>query len=150
MAKQRRSAGATHRLSFCEPVCVECGGMGKLASRAQAAPQSNPDASEMVFVCVCGAWVSCHPGTGVAAGRPASAQTRYLRHKAHEAFDALWLGDRKKGVATGYARQRAYRWLARELGRAPDETGIGWMGAEECRRVIELCEARKGGTERAA
>lgn len=144
--------GATrHRMVHVDPICVECGKLGKLKSGKEAYPRKPEKHQQAFYVCVCGALVSCHPGTAVAAGRPGSSITRGLRWKAHTLFDKLWMGadgDRTR-VATGFARRRAYKWLARELGRPANLTHIGWMSAEECRLVIAACEARLNRKEAA-
>ena len=131
------------KVQHIDPICVECGRMGRLKSGRDAYPNKPEKHNQAFYVCDCGALVSCHPGTAVAAGRPASSTTRGLRWKAHQLLDSFWLGDgNRSAIATGFARKRAYKWLARELGRPVNLTHIGWMSAEECRLVIAACEAR--------
>jgi hypothetical protein len=68
--------------------------------------------------------------------------TRALRYEAHKVFDPIWRRkSHKQGLATGFARKKAYRWLARELGLDVDECHIGFFDAATCRRVIALCRA---------
>lgn len=134
----------TRKIDSVDPICVECGKRGAMVSGVKVHPTKPEMHNRIFYLCPCGAFVSCHPGTGIANGRPAHGPTRYLRHKAHEALDAIWRGaGRVKGVATGYARQKAYKWLAKELGLPIDETHIGRFTADECRRVIEICTARQ-------
>lgn len=118
--------------------------MGVMTSGKLVYPSMPERHGRIYYRCPCGAAVSCHPGTGIPAGRPASGATRRLRYLAHEAFDPIWRGTRKVGVATGHARKKAYRWLARELGIDPGEAHIGWFNAETCQRVIEICRMRRG------
>jgi len=83
----------------------------------------------------CDGTVGCHPGTTTPLGTPANKATRQARMDAHNAFDALWKpmdGQRKR------YRSAAYTWLAHELGQS--EVHMGEMSAEECGRVIELCD----------
>jgi hypothetical protein len=135
------------RIHHIDPVCVECGGRGKITPGNRLFPADSHRAAMVFFRCDCGAFASCHPGTAIPCARPANGHTRYLRHKAHEAFDPLWMGygsgsGRTKGVATGKARKRAYRWLAQEMGLEIQDMHIGLLNADQCRRVIELCTQR--------
>lgn len=129
-----------HKLEVVAPLCVECGGMGRIVSGATAYPDKPEWRTRPFYRCGCGALVSCHPGTGVPMGRPASARTRYLRHKAHAALDALWSTGRSR-LGSGFARTKAYKWLARELGMPHREVHIGMMGAALLNRVIAICTA---------
>lgn len=140
MKRQHRPSS---KIAIVTPLCVECGKLGKLASGAQAYPDRPDYAAKMFYVCECGAMVGCHAGTGIALGRPANARTRWLRTQAHEALDAIWGKDQRSRLASSYARRRAYKWLAGELGIKPDACHIGWMGAEELQRVIEICRRTK-------
>jgi len=133
------------KIDFIDPVCVECGGLGKLTNGAALYPDKPEWKSRMYYRCGCGASVSCHPGTGIAAGRPASAATRYLRSKAHDVFDPIWRGlGQRSSIATGHARTRAYKWLARQLGIHPRTCHIGFFGPDELRRVIDICNQAAG------
>lgn len=70
---------------------------------------------------------------GMPFGIPADSETRTARIIAHEAFDWIW--DQAKAKRS---RQTAYRWLAAQLGE--EEVHISWMDAEECRRVVDICD----------
>lgn len=131
------------KIDSVDPVCVECGGMGRMISGESLLPDRPTAKGRLYFRCDCGAWTSCHPGTAIPAGRPGSGRTRYLRGKAHEALDVLWRGTRDRAaIAHGYARRRAYKWLAGQLGIRPEDCHIGRMTAEECERVIAVCNAK--------
>lgn len=131
---------AVGKVDWVEPVCLECDRRAKLVSGLLAYPNRVALARDLFWLCQCGAIVSCHPGTGIAAGRPAGAETRYWRHQAHRAFDALWLGRAGKGSkAAARARVNAYRWLAEMLGIPRDEAHVGRFDAATCKRVVELC-----------
>lgn len=95
------------------------------------------------FTCVpCQAWVGCHPGTEKPLGRLADAQLRAAKQAAHAAFDPLWKRVVDVGAASKTkARKTAYRWLAAQLGISPRHTHMGHMDLEQCRRVIEICNA---------
>jgi len=97
------------------------------------------------YVCVpCGAWVGCHDGTTKALGGLANAELRKAKIAAHAAFDPLW--QRKIALDKcnkGYARRAGYKWLAAQLGLPVYKTHIGYMSLEECRKVVEVCNAVK-------
>lgn len=98
-----------------------------------------------VWLCSpCGAYVGCHKGTTNALGGLANAELREWKQKAHAAFDPLWQAKiRRDGCSKSHARKAGYRWLSEQLGIPPKLTHIGYMSVEECRRVVEVCEAIK-------
>lgn len=95
------------------------------------------------WVCVpCGAWVGCHPGTERALGGLANAELRAWKVKAHAAFDPLWEAKmRRDSCSKGRARRAGYAWLAAQLGIPVEKTHIGYMSVEECKRVVDVCNA---------
>jgi hypothetical protein len=95
------------------------------------------------WVCVpCEAWVGCHPGTEKALGGLANAELRGWKIKAHAAFDPLWQGKmRRDQCSKGKARRTGYAWLAKQIGLPVEKTHIGYMSVEECKRVVDVCEA---------
>jgi hypothetical protein len=125
--------------------CVECGGLGQIVSGAVARPNRTDLRSRLFLKCQCGAFVTCHAGTAISMGRPAGPITRHLRHKAHQALDARWKREGASSLATSKARNKAYAWLARQLGLRFNDCHIGRFDAETCQRVIDLCaeERRK-------
>lgn len=58
------------------------------------------------------------------------------RVKAHAAFDPLW---KRNG-----RRSEAYAWLAQSMGLARADCHIRLFDAEQCKRVVTLCEKRMG------
>lgn len=138
------SRNSRHKIVSVEPICVECGERGRIASGKTAHPSEPAKHGKIYFVCKCGAMVGCHPGTGIPAGRPASGETRYLRAIAHEAFDKIWSsnGTRTRN-ATGYARTKAYKWLAGQLGIDPSACHFGFMGREELRRALAIIQTKQ-------
>jgi hypothetical protein len=94
-----------------------------------------PDLSALKFwrCAQCGAYTGTHAKspTHKPKGSLAQEPLRLARIEAHAHFDNRW---RKLGVR----RTAAYEWLREQLGmdRTPH---IGFMDAEQCRRVVELC-----------
>jgi hypothetical protein len=139
-APTKRKA-AVAKIQFVEPICMECDRRAYMVTGLLAYPHK-PEWSKRIFwKCECGALASCHPGTAIAAARPASGATRYARKMAHDAFDAIW--EAKAGIgslASSRARKNAYRWLAEQMGL--EVVHIGWLGREDCERVVRICRAR--------
>lgn len=68
-----------------------------------------PSGWMVIYYCGdCGASVGTHPDTTIPLGLMATARTRYLRARAHSAFDTIW----RCGYMT---RERAIRWAAQQL-----------------------------------
>jgi hypothetical protein len=141
----RKATPTTRRCSvgkvdWVEPICLECDRRAKLVSGLLAYPHRPERARDMFWMCECGAIVSCHPGTAIANGRPANAQTCEWRHRAHQAFDAIWRARGTPGSRTAArAREAAYRWLAEQLGIPRAAAHMGRFNAETCKRVVQLC-----------
>ena len=138
-AKHRRAKERRAPKSI-DPVCVECGGAGVLVSGAVIYPHRADLHDRTYYRCACGAYVGCHPGTQLALGFPAGADTRSLRNRIHKAFDPLWKERVEQGVAQFRARGRAYKWLARELGIRPDECHISQMDGELAARALAIVQ----------
>ena len=101
--------------------------------------------SKNFYLCECGRYVGCHPGSTDPLGTPADKPTRQARGAAHYVFDRLW---KKEGMS----RNRAYAWLANEMGIDVDDCHIGQFDEAQCKLVVELCDWRaarelRGGLE---
>lgn len=86
-----------------------------------------------------GCTVACWSGK---TSTPADAETRALRLRCHEVFDALWRNGARSpfcGEPGGKSarRQRAYAWLSRVMGKPPRLTHFGMFTADECRAALE-------------
>ena len=116
--------------------CIECGGKGRIASGREVCPERQDRASWAFWLCGCGAWVSCHPGTAIPMGRPGNALTRSWRIQAHRALDSRWLrvNGRADKHKTSRARPKAYTWLAAQLGIRVEDCHIGLFDIAMCRR----------------
>lgn len=133
---QHRPVGRRPSLAEIDPICIECGGVGKLVTGDVIYPH-RPDLYHKSFYrCACGAYCGCHPNSVVPLGFPCGPATRRARNAAHSSFDPLW----KSGKMS---RASAYKWLSDSLRIAPGDCHIGMMTAEQAWRVVELCRARK-------
>lgn len=146
--RARPGLAELHKMRLVDPVCCECGGLGRLTSGLKLFP-GQPRLHRLAFyACPCGARVGCHPGTGIALGRPAGGWTRRLRREAHEVFDALWRGPGgRSGRAATVARHRAYRRLAAALGIDLEDCHFGQFDRATCERAIEICKGFAAGGE---
>lgn len=115
--------------------CAECGGVARVVSGARIYPHRRDLFDKSFWLCACGAYVGCHPGTQKPLGAPSGAQLRRAKIAAHAAFDPLW----KSGEMI---RAEAYAWLARGMGLRGTETHIGYFTVEQCRTVVRLCSER--------
>ena len=120
-----------------DATCLECGGVGKLVTGKAIYPHRPDLYAKRFYLCACGAYCGCHPGSIVPLGHPCGPETRAARQAAHAAFDPLW----KKGGPM--SRLEAYKWLAQELGIDREICHIGMMAAERARRVVAIIEAAK-------
>lgn len=137
-------------------ICADCGGTLELAHK----PEQWRGGGDFVYRCTtpdCRGLCSAHPD-GTPQGTPADAETRRARNLTHQAFDPLWRGAFRMacysnaGTARGEsvrgahrrigktARNRAYAWLADQLGIAFDDCHIGLFDIETCREAWKLCQ----------
>lgn len=115
-------------------LCMECDRKATLVGGKRIYPHRPDLYAKRFFLCECGAYVGCHPGTELPLGYPAGPETRVARSAAHAAFDPIWRGRQM-------SRRDAYAWLAERMGTPPGQTHISWMSAAEARRVVEHCRA---------
>ncbi len=106
------------------PTCIECANTAALVTGKRIYPHRPDLYGKSFWLCECGAYCGCHPGTTDPLGYPCGPATRQARSRAHAAFDPLWRG---KG---GMSRGDAYRWLARRLGIDKRDCHIGMMDAQ--------------------
>lgn len=117
-----------------DPSCAECDSIQRLTDGRRIYPHRPDLYAKRFWLCECGAYCGCHPGTTIPLGTCAGPATRRARSAAHAAFDPLW----KRRIVT---RQSAYAWLTRVLGIDPRECHIAMMDAERARRVVEAVDA---------
>lgn len=145
------------RLASTQLICPYCFSPARLTDADEVYGVGQPYAVQL-YVCGrypdCDAYVGVHRNTGEPLGRLANRQLRRAKQIAHEAFDPLWKDapklyelpedslERNRAIKRlrGIARNRAYKWLAVQMGIPVEETHIGWMDLEGCQRVAEICK----------
>ena len=116
--------------------CPYCGKEAKLVDGTVIYPHRKDLADLKFYQCApCDAYVGCHKNNHPAwtaprpLGRPANAELRAAKSKAHEAFDPIW----KEGFME---RGHAYEWLSEQLNIPKHLCHIGMMDVDDCMRVI--------------
>jgi len=123
-------------------LCNYCGNPAQITLGRYIWPHRTEMHDKRFFICVgCDAWVGTHEKTGKPFGTLANFELRLWRHKAHRAFDPIWEAKVAAGIERHNARNRGYKWLARQLGINKDQCHIANMDIETCKRVVELCES---------
>jgi len=119
--------------------CADCGGSSTCVTGREIYPHRGDLHHKRFWLCGCGAYVGCHPGSTRPLGSPAGAETRRARNAAHAAFDPLW---KRKIIRDGLqqheARRAGYEWLAEQMGLPMEQTHIGMFTAAQCARVVEI------------
>lgn len=126
--------------------CTECGcETPDLVTGAKIYPHLTNLHRKKIWLCPCGAYVGCHPGTDDALGRPAGPETRKARGYVHAVLDPLWRdapalypADAKPYGIRRVARLRCYEWLADQMGLTADECHTGMFTIEQCRQAYRL------------
>jgi ssDNA-binding Zn-finger/Zn-ribbon topoisomerase 1 len=89
----------------------------------------------LFYACVgfpkCRATHGAHPD-GTPLGKPATAETKKWRIRAHEAFDELWKGPKKR-----MTRGQAYVHMQKLMSMTADEAHIGNFDEDQCVDLIE-------------
>lgn len=114
------------------PKVCHCGGGVELAVMrhpSASAPRS-------MYRCkneMCGALVSCKPGTDIAAGSLADHATRAARRELHWQITKIVDAGRM-------TKADCYDWMMSELKLPYSRRGIGWLDAAECKTMIAAIE----------
>lgn len=123
------------------PRCIECGkAEASLVGGKAIYPHRRDLYKKSFWLCTCGAYCGCHPGTENPLGYPAGPATRKARSAVHAVLDPLWRNtkrDRKK------RRHAVYAYLARELGIPREDTHTGMFDSETCWRAIKALKSFK-------
>lgn len=117
-----------------------CGRVAELVTGEAVYPH-RPDLFHLRFYrCVpCDARVGVHRNDDKARplGPLAGPRLRALRIEAHDLFDEFWIHYETRGERRR-ARERAYVWLADQLGIHRDECHIGYTNEAECQAIIDF------------
>jgi hypothetical protein len=123
-------------------VCPYCGAKTELIDSAYIYGKSYG----MIYICKpCDAYVGVHKGTDKALGRLANRELREAKKKAHYYFDQIaktmlinqiW----RKWIPDISNRNKAYKWLASQMGISENVCHIGMMDVAQCQQVIEICK----------
>lgn len=133
MARNAPSEGAVSRRVKCD----YCDRAAKRVTGKTVYPHRPDLFAKPFWACMdCGAWVGCHPGTDNPLGRLANAALRKAKMAAHSAFDPLWRNGSMK-------RAEAYKWLAGQMGIAPQNCHIGMFDEDRCAAVVEIVTAAR-------
>jgi zinc-finger-containing domain len=127
--------GRRPSLAEVNATCLECDRVAKLVGGKEIYPHRPDLYGKHFYLCACGAYCGCHPGSVIPLGHPCGPETRRARSAAHEAFDPLWKGGKM-------TRSSAYAWLAEATGIDPGRCHIGMMNAAEARSVEVAVAAR--------
>lgn len=129
--------------------CTYCQEPARLVTGRELYPHRADLADTKTWVCSCGARVGCHNGTERPKGTFARPERIRARQFAHRIFDPLWMnyhlayeGQPRSAKLQRCARDRAYWWLTRAMGREK-QVHIGEMTEAECAQVVELIRTLK-------
>jgi hypothetical protein len=116
------------------PRCMECGKCDASLVGGKAIYPHRTDLYEKPFwLCACGAYCGCHPGTENPLGYPAGHDTRRARSALHRVLDPIW----KNAVSKKKKRRgQVYAYLSDSLGIPREETHSAMFDAPTCRRAM--------------
>lgn len=118
-------------MSAMAPLCIECGNAASLVGGERIYPHRPDLFSKKFYLCDCGAYCGCHPGSMKPLGFPCGPATRRARSAAHEAFDPIWRDQMM-------SRSDAYKWLAETTGIDPEKCHIGMMTEAEALLTVNV------------
>lgn len=100
----------------------------------------------MIYLCrKCDAYVGVHRGTDKALGRLANRSLREWKKRAHYYFDPISRTPLINRIWPKYIpgisnRNKAYRWLAAQMGVEPEVCHIGMFDEFQCECVVAICK----------
>lgn len=110
------------------PKCCECGARTRIATGEQTYPTEPELWARPMWLCGCGAYARCSPGTLYPIGVPASKETRQVRSacwSAYRELRAIYAGD-------GAFKDRHKREIQKEFRR---RAGFGIIQTSLMKRV---------------
>lgn len=124
-------------------ICPYCNNEAQLVGGDMIYPHRRDLAHLRFWACLpCDARVGCHGGSTRPLGRLANTELRQAKMEAHAAFDPLWKFHTFRNGYQTMTRNAAYEWLAGQLGINRGDCHIGMFDVAQCRRVVEVCQAR--------
>ncbi|WP_084398326.1 zinc-finger-containing protein [Henriciella aquimarina] len=131
--------------------CAECGGIPAQTTGRAIYPHRPDLFHKFFYLCGCGAYVGCHPGTEDPLGRPAHAELRKARGQVHKVLDRIWMSAPNQYERGGkltpqqlrsMARKRTYRFLADRMKLTEDECHTAMFDIEQCREGASIMSLR--------
>ena len=135
--------------------CTDCGcNTPDLVTGAVIYPHRPDLADKPIWLCPCGAYCGCHPGTQDPLGSTAGPETRNARSYVHRVLDPLWrtIPDQYKGK--GKLEPHQLRSMMRRRTEKTCNRGAGWIGSSSLHlyrdRAARHCQVtvRDGWRER--
>lgn len=124
------------------PKCPYCQRSAKFVPGSVVHPDKTAELNRNFWHCApCDAYVSAKPLTNEPLGRLANAELRAAKREAHAAMDAV-MGGRIRGNKRKAKRvkDKAFAWLAEQMGIPFAQSCIGLFDVELCNRAVEVCE----------
>lgn len=128
--------------------CSECGcTTPDLVTGARIYPHLPRLHDKKIWLCPCGAYVGCHPGTEDPLGSTAGDETRNARQYVHRLLDPIWKNAPREYGGKGklephqiqsMARRRTYRYLAAQMGIEFEECHTAMFTIEQCRQAYAI------------
>jgi len=128
--------------------CIECGCITPDLVTGERIYPHRPDLHAKKFwLCPCGAYCGCHPGTTDPLGATAGKETRNARKYVHRILDPLWRtippqysgkGKLEPHQLKSMMRRRVYRYLAAEMGISVDDCHTGMFDIQQCRQAYAI------------
>ena len=117
-------------------ICRYCGSPVVYTSNAEIYGREYGDGK--CYLCRnCRSFVGVHPGTDIPLGTLANEELRRYRKAAHFWFDKIW-----KKTTRIMTRDKAYKWLSKEIGLPKEQTHIGMFEKEQCEKVMEISQKK--------
>ena len=123
-------------------ICPYCGSVTEYVDSSYVYGRSYG----MIYICKpCDAYVGVHNGTNNALGRLANRDLRKAKKNAHLYFDRIAKTNLINKIWPEYLsgvsnRNKAYKWLSKQLDIPEEICHIGMFDIEQCNEVIKLCQ----------
>ncbi len=119
------------------PSCMECGAKTRLADASTCYPDEPHLHDRPMWICECGAFAGCQPGTLMPKVRPAGAEVRAARHLIWEARSKFW----ERVAADCASKTQARKKYWREAMRLGFGIDLSWASKKAILRVAAICQS---------